>query len=374
MLHVDIPTRDEMRDLLDGRDPISVTIYLPTTPLTQEIEASRIALRNMTREAHEQLAAAGADRRRAAAVIEQIEDLLEDDAFWRLQARSLALLVTPDRLRSFRLPNTLKPMVEISDRFHIKPLLRAITFPQAAHVLALAAGSVRLLEVSPDLPVVEVKVEGLPRDAASAIGKASIKDRSHSSRIVGSEGEKVRLRQYARQVDQALRGLLQGSETPLILAASENLAAIYRSVNSYPHLAATGIVDSPETLGDAALAERARGVLDGLYAGQVAAWAESFAQRRQQGRGVTDIAEAARAAVRGAIDSALVDIDVVVPGLLDEATGAITLAATDDATNYGVVDEIARRIIQAGGRVMAVRRADIPGGHPIAAILRYPLG
>jgi hypothetical protein len=305
--------------------------------------------------------------------MEHLQDLAEDDDFWAVQARSLAVLATPDRLSTWRLPNTLGEMVEVSDRFHVKPLLRAVTFPQAAYVLALAAGGVRVLEVSPDLPVAQARVPGLPRDAASAVGKASIKDRSHSQRIHGSEGEKVRLRQYARQVEQALRDMLRGSEVPLILAASDTLAAIYRSVNTYPHLAPGGVLDSPETMTDAQLAEAARGALDGLHAQAAAEWRAQFAERTGQGRATTDVAVAAVAAVRGALDSVMVDIDGVVPGSIDPETGAVTFAATDDAVAYGVVDEIARLTLQAGGRVLAVRQADIPGGGQVAAILRYPL-
>jgi hypothetical protein len=69
-------------------------------------------------------------------------------------------------------------------------------------------------------------VPGLPTDAASAAGKASIADRSPSARLQGSEGQKVRLRQFARKVDQALRGVLTGLELPLILAATEPLESI----------------------------------------------------------------------------------------------------------------------------------------------------
>jgi len=37
------------------------------------------------------------------------------------------------------------------------------------------------------------------------------------------------------------------------------------------------------------------------------------------------------------------------------------------------VDEIARRVLLARGRVLAVRRDDIPGNGSVAAILRYPV-
>jgi hypothetical protein len=68
----------------------------------------------------------------------------------------------------------------------------------------------------------------------------------------------------------------------------------------------------------------------------------------------------------------LVDIDEVIPGTVDETTGAVTYAAAD-AGGYGVVDEIATRVIRSGGRILAVRKADIPGGKSLAAILRYAL-
>lgn len=38
---------------------------------------------------------------------------------------------------------------------------------------------------------------------------------------------------------------------------------------------------------------------------------------------------------------------------------------------YGVIDEIARRALRSGARVVSVRRADVPGGGDLAAILRY---
>lgn len=77
-----------------------------------------------------------------------------------------------------------------------------------------------------------------------------------------------------------------------------------------------------------------------------------------------------RAATYGAMETVLVDIDEKVPGYLDEQSVAVTLSE-DDAASYGVVDEIARRALLSGGQVLAVRSNDVPGGGPVAAILRY---
>ena len=372
-LHTDMPTRAQVDRLLDSRNPASVSIYLPTDPVSDG-EAERIELRNLAGEAERQLAEAGAAKAEIAAIADAIADLDDDPELWRYQARSLAVFVTPESSLTFRLPNHLLPLVEVSDRFHVKPLLRAVTFPQVALVLALAQGSVRVVEITADVDPAPVDVPGLPRDVASSVGKSSIRDRSPSRRLQGAEGQKVRMRQFARQVDQALRPLLGGLGVPLILAAAEPLESIYRSVSTYPLLAGPGVSGSPEAMSDAELAEAARRVLDELNAASLRDVLELYRRRESESRAAADLAVVARAATFGAIDTVLVDIDQSVPGMIDEQTGAIELSDADDAVNYGVVDEIARRVWRTGGTVLAVRREDVPGDGPAAAILRYALG
>ncbi|HSE73662.1 MAG TPA: hypothetical protein VLB05_04055 [Dongiaceae bacterium] len=372
MLYVDIPTSADINALSSFRGEVCVSIYLRTTPLTQQAQADRIALKNLAKQAVQQLQAAGTDKRRIADIAEQFDDLVDDDGFWRFQAHSLAIFATPENMRTFRVPNALETLVEVSDRFHVKPLLRSVSFTHTCYVLALAQKSVRLIEVSPDLPAEAVKVEGLPEDAGRAVQGVGEIDHWPSGRIHGAEGQKVLLRQFARNVDKALRPILTGSDIPLILAAAEPLASIYRSVNTYGRLADGTIEGSPERMTDAQVGERARTVLDGIYRDELAAWGRLFEARASQGRATTDIAQAARAATMGAVDSVLMDIDEVVPGRID-GRGAIVFAEQASASNYDLVDEIAARVIATGGRVIGVRKADIPRGESLAAILRYPV-
>lgn len=372
MLYLDTPTARDLSALNEARDDVCVSIYLPTTPLTQDIQQARIKLANLSREAVRQLEDAGTDKRRLAALQEHLDDLADDDEFWRFQAHSLAVFATPDSLRTYRLANKLGQIIEVSDRFHLKPLIRAITFPHAANVLAISENAVRLVEVSPDLPAAAVKVPDLPKDAASAVGKSTINDRSPSGRITGSEGQKVRLAQYVRKVDAALRPILAGSDVPLILAATQPVEAIFRAVSSIPTLP-QAITGSHDRTSDADLAKAARSILDAHYEKQIADFCALFDIRKGQRRTTTDISDAAQAATFGNIDRLLVDIEEVVDGMIDEGTGAVTFNETGDAGNYGVVDEIAGRALRTGATVLGVRKGDIPGGKPLAAILRSPL-
>ncbi len=155
-----------------------------------------------------------------------------------------------------------------------------------------------------EVPASEVRVAGLPADIASAVGKATVTDRSAIGRIQGSEGQKVRMRQFARQIDDALRPALGALGLPLILASAEPLASIYRSVNSYPALAPHTIAGNPETATPAELAEEARGVLDALYADELAELRGLFDQRGSQGRAaVGDHRHRARRDVRRGAES-----------------------------------------------------------------------
>jgi hypothetical protein len=370
ILPTDIPTRAEIDRLLEHRAPTSVSIYLPTDPASTG-EPERIEFKTLAAQATSQLRDAGTDGKVLRQLDEEIEDLYDDEEFWRYQARSLATFATPEWLVTYRLPNRLLSQVEASDRFHLRPMLRTLTFPHVAFVLALAQGSVRVVEVTPDLDPAPIKVDDLPSDVAGAAGKSSISDKAPIRRIQGAEGQKVRMRQYARRVDQALRSLLNGLEVPLILAATEPIDSIFRSVNTYPHLLAQSISGNPETASDAELAVGARAVLDGLYAAELGEIQDLHGHRSADGRALSDVAEVARAATFGAVDTLLVDIDAAVPGTVDEQSGAVTFAPAAAGDVHDVTDEIARRAWLSGARVLAVRGQDIPGDSAVAAILRY---
>ncbi len=371
MWNIDIPSSDELRALAELRGPAIVSIYLPTTPLTADVQADRIALKNLTAEARTGLEQAGAATKAEIDEIEvELSDLIDDDDFWEHQAKGLAVFVTADHLWTHRLPYTVAAQAHVSDRAYLKPLLAVTSFPMSCYVLALAEGEVRLVHVAADLPPVPVRLPDLPASAADAAGRASISGRSHSGRHVGSEGKRTRIRAYARQVDSALRPYLAGSTTPLILAAVEPIRSIFRSVSSYPHLVDAVIETNPDRVTDQSLASAARQILLDQQATFLRRLSELFETRSGQRRVLTEITDAARAATAGAVDTLVVDRELFVEGTVED-DGTVH-AAEKEGQVYGVVDEIARRVLFTGGTVLSIDATGVPGGQGFAAILRYP--
>jgi hypothetical protein len=365
-MHLDVPTTDQITDLLDHRHVASVSIYLPTGRSTLDAKSARTTLSNIRRDVEARFEAAGVDaddrsesRSRygdGSWVIEELDSIIEDDDFWTRQSDTLAIFLSPGHEVTFRLPNQLEEAVHVGERFHVKPLLRATTFPHAAFVLALSKGEARLLEIFNDGPPVEVTVPDMPKDAW-------VPSANHF--------HMARDRAYVRLVDHAIRPILNGSDLPLIIAATEGIDALFRTVNSSPRLVERRVPGNPEELSDLELADAARTVLDEVYATQLADLAGLVDQRNSQGRAAFDLADIARFATIGAVDTVVVDVDAHVPGTVDEATGAVEFVDETGAETYGITDEIARRVLRNGGRVLAVRAFEVPMGGQAAAILRY---
>lgn len=370
MLHTRLPTSYDVEKLAAIRATPALSIYLRTTPVTQEAKSDRIELKNLLKTALDEMTSANIDKRKIEPIQEHVNELIDDDEFWATQANSLAIFATSDRIFTYQLGNHVTNLVEVSDRFHLKPLLRAVTFPHNAYVLAVSMGAVRLIEVTPDSAPREITVPGLPKNMADALGRRSHLERSGDMSKAGESSENALLTRYSRSIDKVLHTALLGRHRPLIIAAAEPLASVFRHVSSYHNVADDVIAGSADHTPDHELASAARVVLDRIYAGEMAAFAEMYAQREQQGRATADIAQAARAATFGAIDTLLVDMDVTISGFIND-DGVVIFDEAPNALNYGIIDEIARRTMQAGGKVIAGRRSDIPGNAELAAVLRY---
>jgi hypothetical protein len=394
MLHIDIPTLEEFKALAQIKGEVCISVYLPVSPLVENIRANRIAFKDLAREALAQLRETGVDKRKIVDFEKRFDHLAglerdvqdEDkirklqrakpdsfDTFWRYQAHGLAVLSTPGLMRIFRLPNSPKPLAEVADRLHLTPLIRAMTSPHDIFVLALAEESVRLIHAFANFPPVLLQIPSLPRNAEEAIRRPSFHVRAPRRRLQNLEGEKVLLQQYVRKVEQAVHGVFAGLNTPLVLAAEEPLASMFRSLNTYPRLADEIIEGNPDQVTDAELEDAAIPILDRLYSREVKAAIALYDQLKPR-RATTDVSYAAHAATAGAVEQLLVDLDAVVPGLVSDLDGSVIYSASDDAETYSVVDEVARRALYTGARVLGARREELPDRAPLTAILRYDFG
>ncbi len=370
MLTADIPDTDQLLELMEHRDEASVTIVVPSSPLPTEHERIRIGLRNAVDEAEEQLERKDLQRGDAASVVGPLRALVDDDDFWRRQSRSLVVLAAPGRLDAFRLANELEERVAVGDRFDTGALLRAVAFPHRAFVVVLTQGDARLLEFGPDHRPVERPLS-LPDDHALMLERTSTDGTFDRHRADGATGDRPERERYARTVQDEVVTAVP-DDVPLILAAASDLDTAYRAVNTHPLLLDAGVSPHPDSLDDARLSAAVREILDAHYAEELDRWRERFGTLRAEGMATSRLKEVATAAASAGIAELYFDIEATDEGTIDEF-GTVERAAEAGPDAYALVDELAARVLRAGGSVRAVRNRNLLDGSPVAAVLRFPL-
>jgi hypothetical protein len=371
MLYLDPFSEADYRRLDAVRETPCVSIYLPThLDARHGDEQDRVKVRDMARELQGRLEAAGVEKRRAGALVEQIDDLVADDGFWRYLARGLAILATPETMQTYRLPTEPPQLVEVSDRFHLKPLIPLVGSPLRALVLDISLLRVRVWEVD-EGAIRPVDVAGLPESFETAMRARVGEDWQIYVGKNQSAHKKTYERHYCREIEGAMRGFLRGRKTPLVLAGVETILSYYREVDTYGYTAQELVTGNQEHTPQDELADRARKIVEGDLAAAIRRHMEEVEARRSANRGSTDLAEIARAAEEGRVDRLLVSLDEPVYGTLEAGLGSFRPGAPDSPTTYDVLDELAGLTIRNGGEILAAHREALPEGVRAAATFRY---
>lgn len=375
-MSIDIPSREDLAELSKHRNDASVSLYVASRssegrpPVGQDTEAARLSLRSALTESLAELDKAGVSQADRDAISESLHTLDRDRDFWGTRARSIAVFVSPEVTRTFRLRNELPSHTAVGDRFDIGPLLRATTFSHSGYVLAVTEGDVRLLFLGPDASSEQIEIPEIPEEIVDALHKtvegAGRFDRRSAD---GTLGPKVEQRVYCSAVQERVLKEIGDSGFPLVIAVASDLEPAYRQINTYKELVEQGIDANPSSLTLQDLEKRGRALMEQHFESDLAEWRENFGTLQANGRASSQLSDIAHSAAAGLVETLLFDLASTEEGSIDEA-GVITSAAEPGPTTYGLVDELAVRVLQTGGTVKAVRRSDLPDDTPVAATFR----
>jgi hypothetical protein len=360
-------------------------LYIPTHRSGPETQQNPIRLKNLIRRAEERLDGTGIRRRDASEVLHPARKLIEDEAFWRHQSDGLALFLRAGWFRSFRLPLSFEELVVVSDRFHVSALLPLLTGDGRFFVLALSENEARLLAGTRSAVRV-VNVPGLPAgvkdalrydDPQKELGSHAAARGGLGARVIlhgqgiGAEVQKERLGRYLQAVDGAVRRSLREQQAPLVLAGVEYVRAMYRDVNTYPHLLEAGISGSPDRTSTEELHTRAWALVEPLFARARDQAAAAYRGALGTGRASGSLEEVLTAAEAGRIHVLFVPTGAHV---VSASHGSAGLAHADGGQELGGGDPIEEAVVRTmlnGGTVYAVPEREMPDRVPVAALLRY---
>jgi len=381
---MDLFSRDDLRTLLANRQTPCVSLLMPTTRGAKEEDRKRWQSR--IADAEEQLVALGRRGPEAKDLLQPARALLDDAPFWLNVSNGLAGFFSPETVSCYRLPLPFGDQAVVADGFHVKPLLPLLSGSGRFYVLSLGPKGVRLF-LGTQRTVQEIDLEHLPANLDQAprwvdggwrVAPAPGTPGGGAALIPGpgvlQAGSKEERLRYFHQVDGGLKRLLQVDQAPLLVGGDEDLVALYRQANSYPHLLAEPIVGHPDRLTSEGLHERAWAAAQLHFRAAEERMAGLYKQLAGTGRTANDLAEVVAAAYEGHVQYLFVPLNREVWGTFDPANRKVVVHDMHEAGDQDLLNVAAAHTLAHRGTAFPVEPGQMPDNTPVAAIFWLPAG
>ena len=388
---MDILRRRDIYHLIQHSESPCVSIYMPTHPASREIREDPTRLKNLLRRARHELEVDGMRSPEARDFLKRAEILEQEIDFWRKQSHGLAMFLTPNEFRLFRLPVEFRETVVVGPGAYVKPLMPLLGADGRFFVLAVSQKDVRLLqgtqygldEIDDDLLGAELDEIVTNEDRRQHVQYHSFRaergPRLPRGEVVfhgqagGEEDEKKALERYLREVDEEVVKRLGEEGSPLIFAGVDFVAPIYREISQYPHLLEQPVQGSPEHMSLKELHEKALEAVRPWFDRRRQEALERYERLRGSQRVGFELADVVLAAVEGRVDALFLDPQPERWGSVDAQQRVVECHekrrhSDHDLLNCAVAHTLAHR-----GDVFALPAEQVPDGALAAAVYRYEM-
>ena len=368
-----------LRELAESGGPCA-TIVLAG----KETRDTTIELNHALRVTREECLRRGVD---PAAYLRPVEEALRDMRGETKNRGRVAVFRAPEVMMAFRVSDVVKPIVAIGDHFDMRTLLAVASTQMSFYVLALSQNRTRLLRCT-EHSSEEVPMAGAPVSLREAMQTRQpdhvLDNRASAGPSMGSGGgvmfgtstdaddKDEYLLHFFAEIDKAVHEVLKGSSDPLIPAGVEHEIALYRRVNTYPHLADPGIHGAPDGLEGGEMHRRALEFLQERMAQPGNEVPADFDKKAGTGHASTRIPDIVDAAYQGRVSRLYLQENATYMGVYDAVRQRVkhTLDPLDSPED--LIDGAVRQTILHGGIARILPASAMPNGVPVCALFRYP--
>jgi hypothetical protein len=258
---------------------------------------------------------------------------------------------------------------------------------QAFYILALSQNRTRILKCTQDNSQEIAFPAGFPASLAEAM-QTRKPDHTLDNRITGgpsmgggavmfgtstdTEIKDEYLLHFFREIDRAVNSALKLSADPLIPVGVEHEIALYRRLNTYPHLVEPGIHGSPDGLEGGEMHKRALELLAERAQEPGREVPPDFDKRVGTGHASTHIQEIVVAAYQGRVSQMFFQPDARYPGTFDAARQRVKHTEDPLDSPEDLIETAAAQTILQGGEAKILPGSAMPNGVPVCALFRYP--
>ncbi|MFW5774697.1 MAG: hypothetical protein ACOCW2_00285 [Chitinivibrionales bacterium] len=382
-------TKQDLAGLITTQDGIHVSIYSPTHRKGLDVKQDRILFKNILGQAQKRLVDKGLKEWEAESFLQKAYQRIQDESFWQHQSDCLAVFITSDSYREYRLPMKSYQFLFTGDRFYVKPLIPLAGEDINYYLLAINQGRIRLFQGN-RYGIDQVDIPDVPPNISEALslddperqqqwhsetppivgGRRAAMFHGHGS---GLDESNKRLARFYQKVDNGLRTYLQGRQDPLILAGVEHLIPLYREANTYPALMDEAITMNPSSVNETELHKRALSIVEPIVEQSRQAIVARYAELSgtHTGGASKDLETILTAAHDGRVDSLFVANDRQQWGTFDAQHSLVSIHPDAQPGDQDLLDLAVVETLNTGGKVFAVETSRVPDKAAAAAVFRY---
>jgi hypothetical protein len=372
-------TQDTIRRMAETPGPC-ITIVLAG----HEAGDTAIKLKDAIKKVRAELRERGIEPRE---LLEPLEGLGAEVRGESRERGPIVILRAPSVLQVFRGGQPLGPVSEVGERFHIRTLLGLMEAQRCFYILALSQNRTRILKCT------ESTSEEVPFPAGVAVSLADamqtrkpdhvLDNRASGGPSMGAGGvmfgtstdredKDEYMLHFFMELDKAMNTVLKGSSDPLVPVGVEHEIALYRRVNTYPHLLEPGIHGAPDGLEGGEMHQRALELLEQRLREPGNEVPADFDKRVGTGHASAHIQEIVAGAREGRVSHFYFQPTAHYPGTYDHVRQRVK--RTDDPLDVPVdlIEDAAWQTVLHGGEARLLPSSAMPNGVPACALFRYP--
>jgi hypothetical protein len=387
---MDLFTRSSLQDLVNARQDVAVSIFMPTVRRGRDIRQNPLQWKNALKSADEQLHEFGLAGSRINRILDAPRRLADDHLWWENQSDGLAAFIGPDRFEHFRLPLELEPRVVVGSDFCVRPLLPVLQGDGQFYILAVSQNRVRLLRAT-RYSVAELDPQGLPKNLRDALNIdeyfASLQHHSTERGRLGRQWgtfhghggsdmdveKRDEIIEYFRIINKSLEDFFREERRPLVFAGVDYLFPMFQEASSYSRLVEPPITGNPDESSAADLQQRAWSIVEPLFSADRSAALDRYGAALPEKMASSDLSTVLQAARDGRVDVLFVAQGAEIWGELDDTPSAVRITRIErtpqarDLTNYAVLKALLTDVT-----IYTVEPDRMPSRAALAAIFRYP--
>lgn len=376
----------DLSELMTHRLAQCLSLYMPTHPTGPEAQQDAVRLKNLCDKGDKLLVEHGMRAAEARELVQTVRNIPHDPVFWMHRSAGLAVFLSREMYRVYRLGWPFEEQVTVNRRFHVKqllPLLRNAEY----YVLdlnrrepALFRGNrFQLTRVHvPNMPGhFEEVLNYVPPDGGTQV-HSSVYGPFHKKQAGVFHGQggvketaKEDIVKYLRQVDAALHPILNNEARPLVLVAVDYVIPLFRSVCRYPHLLDDAVTGNAEHWPDSQLHQKTWPLIERRLQERQQAAVARFRQLHGTGKATDNLVELLPAATVGQVDTLLVYPPAQVWGIFEPGQQRLEQHPQPQPGDDDLVDLAVAETLKHAGTVLPLRKEELPTDSVIAAIFRY---